>query len=31
MEELKKRFEKCLEEDDIDLENVWSKLIIDSN
>lgn len=27
MEELRKRFEKCLEEDDLDLENVWSKLI----
>lgn len=29
MEELRKRFEKCLEEDDLDLENVWSKLIFD--
>ena len=26
MEELRKRFEKCLEEDDLDLENVWIKL-----
>ena len=31
MEELRKRFEKCLEEDDLDLENVWSKLILGSN
>ena len=29
MEDLRKRFEKCLEEDDLDLENVWSKLIFD--
>lgn len=29
MEELRKRFEKCLEEDDLDLENVWGKLIFD--
>lgn len=31
MDELKKRFEKCLEEDDLDLENVWSKLILGSS
>lgn len=31
MEELRKRFEKCLEEDDLDLENVWSNLILGSN
>lgn len=31
MEELRKRFEKCLEEGDLTLENVWSKLIIDFN
>lgn len=30
MEELRKRFEKCLEEGDLTLENVWSKLIFDS-
>ena len=31
MEELRKRFERCLEEDDLDLENVWSKLIFGSS
>ena len=31
MEDLRKRFEKCLEEDDLTLENVWSKLIFDTS